>query len=222
MSSLKDKIIRAGYSVKKEISVTVIIDIVLVLITVVAFYFLKNYIVIGAGAGVIVFFTYIYLSRFDSIIKEQDADNIKNFVGVFTFFKIYLKNGYNVYSALKEIMVFSNPFVAEKISTLLFDIDGDKSVKPFIKFARNFNLLLIEQLLISVYQMIDAGSNESYLQQFEMLFAKLSDENYQNDFNQKEKKLSSMTFFPLIGSGLLIVMITLGVLAVIGEMVNGL
>lgn len=222
MSSLKEKIIRAGYSVKKEISVTVIIDIVLVLITVVAFYFLKNYIIIGVGAGVIVFFTYIYLSRFDSIIKEQDADNIKNFVGVFTFFKIYLKNGYNVYSALKEIMVFSNPFVAEKISTLLFDIDGDKSVKPFIKFARNFNLLLIEQLLISVYQMIDAGSNESYLQQFEMLFAKLSDENYQNDFNQKEKKLSSMTFFPLIGSGLLIVMITLGVLAVIGEMVNGL
>lgn len=222
MSKLTENIVSAGYSVKKEITITVIIDVVLAVATALGFLFTSNFIILVVGASLIAIFTYLYLSRFSSILKEQETDNIKNFVMIFTFFKIYLKNGYNIYTALKAIEPFANPFVLEKLSMLTYEMDEDKSVKPFVKFARNFNMLLIEQLMISIYQMIDAGSNESYLLQFEILFNKLSEENYQNEFQKKEKKLLFVTYFPLVGSALLIVMITLGVVAVIGEMVNGL
>lgn len=222
MSKLNEKIVAAGYSVKKEITITIIVDAVLLLGTILGFLFTFNFIILAIGGSMIGLFTYLYLSRFSSILKEQESDNIKNFVMIFTFFKIYLKNGYNIYTALKAIEPFANPFVLEKISMLTFEMDTDKSVKPFVKFARHFNLLLIEQLMISIYQMIDAGSNESYLLQFEILFNKLSEENYQKDFEKKEKRLLFVTYFPLVGSALLIVMITLGVVAVIGEMVNGL
>ena len=222
MSKLKEKIVSAGYSVKKEITIVVIVDVVLGLLTALGFIFINNIVVLAIGVIAIGLFSYLYLSRFSSILKQQEMDNIKNFVMIFTFFKIYLKNGYNIYTALKAIEPFANPFVLEKLSLLTYEMDEDKSVKPFVKFARNFNLLLIEQLMISIYQMIDAGSNESYLLQFEILFNKLSEENYQSEFQKKEKKLMFVTYFPLIGSALLIVMITLGVVAVIGEMVNGL
>ena len=70
--------------------------------------------------------------------------------------------------------------------------------------------------------MVDEGTNLAYLQQFELLFAKLREESLKDELDHKYKSLSSATIFPLIGSALLIVMITFGIIEVIGESLNGL
>ena len=57
--------------------------------------------------------------------------------------------------------------------------------------------------------MIDEGNESAHFLQFEVVFSKLIDDEYRNELMKKTNSLGSMTSFPLIGSGLLIVMITL-------------
>lgn len=223
MSSLKNKIIRSGLNYKKEISILVIINILLLLMIAAILYFYKiDVLIISTSVAFLVLFNFIYLSRYSSLVERDKEENIKNFVSIFTFFRIYINNGYNVYTALKEIGAFANPYVMERLSELIHEIDNDKSVTPFIHFARSFDILIIEQLMINIYQMIDGGNNTSYLRQFELLFSKLSEESYEKEYTKKEKRLNTMTIFPLVASALLIVMICFGVVAIIGEMLNGI
>ena len=218
----KQRLENIGLSYKREILIYVLVVVVLSIGGVGMYFVFHNLILSISPLAIIVLFTFAYFSRYSSMEEKQKIENINDFICLFTYFKTYLQNDYNIYSALKEISAFANPFSLEKITVLINDIDEDKSVEPFVRFARNYNLLIIEQLMISVYQMIDQGNDSSYMRQFEILFNKLSDEQYQKDNERKEKRLSMLTTFPLIGSGLLIVLISIGIIQVIGEMINGL
>ena len=221
MKKLKARIVNLGLNFKKEIALLIIVNIVLLLSTS-SYIFLKNIFCIVLPLIFMAAFSYVYLSRYSSMEEKNKQDNIVDFITLFTFFKTYIKNNYNVYQSLIEISSFASEFSLDKLNILISDMDKDKSVEPFVRFAKNYDLLLIEQLMISVYQMIDQGNNSSYMNQFEILFNKLSEEQYEKEVSRKEKKLSTLTIFPLIGSGLLIVLITIGVVQVIGEMMNGL
>lgn len=218
----KKRLINLGLNIKKEIFLYVLVIVLTIVASGVLFFFFRNIWLIVAPIGLGIVFTYIYFSRYSSMEEKQKIDNINDFVCLFTYFKTYLKNDYNVYSALKEISAFANPFSLEKFNILISEIDNDKSVEPFIRFAKNYDLLIIEQLMISIYQMIDQGNDSSYMRQFEILFTKLSEEQYQKEVERKNKRLSMLTSFPLIGSGLLIVLISIGVMQIIGDMLNGL
>lgn len=139
-----------------------------------------------------------------------------------SFFKTYIKNDYSVYQCFVEISNFTSGLLLERINKLIEEIDNDKSITPFINFSNHFHSMQIEQLMICLYQMVDEGTNLAYLQQFELLFAKLREESLKDELDHKYKSLSSATIFPLIGSALLIVMITFGIIEVIGESLNGL
>lgn len=218
----KERIINLGLNLRKEITLLIILNVSILLIGITLVILLKNLLLLIAIFFVLLVTNYLYISRYQSLENTQKENNLKDLTNIITFFKVYLENGFNVYTSLKEVSEFANPFLHEKLFYLLHQIDEDKSVQPFINFAKNFDELIIEQLFISIYQMVDEGNNSSYLRQFELIFNKLSSEIYNNEFLKKEKRLSSITMFPLIGSGLLIIMITIGVVQVIGEMLYGL
>ncbi len=222
MKKIKNRIINLGLSYRKEITLLMLINVVIIAIGFTVVLFTKKYIAIVFVAVGILLFNYLYLSRYQSLESARKEDNLRDLMNIITFFKVYLKNGLNVYASLKEVSDFANPYLHEKLLFLLHQIDEDKTVQPFINFAHNFDELIIEQLFISIYQMVDEGNDSSYLRQFELIFNKLSNEIYNNEFLKKEKKLTTTTMFPLVGSGLLIVMITIGVVQVIGEMLYGL
>ena len=70
--------------------------------------------------------------------------------------------------------------------------------------------------------MIDEGNDSPYLIQFENTFTKLRNEMYESLIEKRNKDLGNMSVFPLVGSALLIVMISFGVMEVIGGMISGL
>ena len=154
--------------------------------------------------------------------KKRKQDNLIEFVSLFTFFKIYIKNGFGVYSSLKEISSFANSSLKGDIEKLLQDIDEDKTITPFINFAHNFDELIVEEMMISIYQMVDDGSDSNYLLQFELIFDKFSDLLHSGQLSSKDKSLSSLTSSALIGSAYLIIVITVGVITLLGDMINGL
>ena len=222
MSKLKERMSALHISFNKEIVRFVIISVVITVAFLVAILLSKIYYLAIAYLMFMLIFSYFYFSRYKSMEKKQKNDDLIEFVNLFTFFRIYLKNGFGVYSSLKEISSFANQSLKGKLEKLLKDIDEDKTVVPFVNFAHHFEELIVEEMMISIYQMIDDGSESNYLIQFELIFDKFSELLHSKQLNNKDKSLANLTMTSLVGSAYLIIMITIGVVTLIGEMLNGL
>lgn len=220
MKKLKSRIINLRLSYKKEITTGLAISIFLILLGVAGYLLLNSMIYLVSGLLLFLLFNILYFSRYSKMEEEQKDLAKRDFVSLFTFFKIYLHNGYSVYTALKEIQSFADHDLATYLSELIREIDEDKSITPFIHFGRKFDDLIIEEMMISIYQMIDDGSNPTHLSQFDAIFSKVSDLAYEKELEKKKNGLASMSSFPLIGSGLLVLMVTFGIITVMEEMVN--
>ena len=221
LKKLKNRIEAIGLSFKSQLIIFIILNVFIIAFGVLFYLFIRNVVVIAFFLVMIVGLDYVYLTRYKAIEKDNEEALLREWIGLVSFFKVYLKNNYNIYSSLKEISTFASSKLLDRLERLIDRIDNDKSVVPFIEFSREFKSLQIEQLMISLYQMIDEGNDSIRLQQFEIQLNKLRDETYQDELSLKERSLNSMTIFPLIGSGMIIVMITFGVISVIGDMVNG-
>ncbi|MBQ0008845.1 MAG: hypothetical protein KBS97_00985 [Firmicutes bacterium] len=222
MKKLIAKMKRLGLSPKKEFLILGVVNLVLVLVTVLGKMLAKNTVFLIIGPGFAVIFSIMFLTRYDTEINKMHTNNLLEFSDLFNFFRIYIKNGYNVYSALKEISYFANENLKELLSKLLDEIDEDKSVQPFINFAHNFNEIIIEELMISIYQMIDEGEQSNYLTQFEFIFDKFSESLTTKELKKKDSRLGTLSSSALVGSCFLIVVIAIGVVGVIGDMTNGI
>ena len=220
MNKFCDRVSKLGLSPKREIWIAVIFNLIIIAFGALGYWYFKSFIYPGIAGAFLVLFNIIYFTRYHRIEEKIIDETKQEFVMIFTFFKIYVHNGYSVYSALKEISGFANQTLASYIDELLTDIDKDKTITPFIKFGRKFNDLIIEEMMISIYQMVDDGSDSSSLKQFEMIFGKISEVSYEKEISKKRNGLASMSVYPLIGSGILILMITFGIITIMGDMIN--
>ena len=221
MKKIKEKIISLGLSLKKEMMFLIIGNVIILSLSVIPF-LLKNWMLFIPIVVFLFIFNFYFFYRYKNMEKINKQNDLREFVYLFNFFRIYIHNGYSVYSALKEIRVFASSSLGEMLDELISNMDEDKSVTPFINFSRKLDDLVIEEMMVSIYQMIDDGNNSAYLEQFELIFDKYSSIMQENELKNKENRLNAMSYGPLIGSGFLIIMITVGVVSVIGEMINGL
>lgn len=222
MNKFKKRLQNIGLSYKKEMIILIILNIIIISISIVVFSYIKKPIIFAFLLLIDVGMNFVYLNRYKNMESNMEISLHDEFISLLPFYKTYISNGFNVYKAFQELIPFSSEQLKERIEKMITDIDEDKSIKPYINFAKKFKDNEIEQLLICIYQMVDDGNNEKYVNQFEIIFSKLRDEKYKSIIERKDKSLSSMSVFPLIGSALQIVMITFGILSTIGDMINGI
>ena len=70
--------------------------------------------------------------------------------------------------------------------------------------------------------MIDDGESSSYLSQFDLIFDKFSDIFYNKYLQKKNSKLGTIASTALLGSSFLIIVLTIGIISIIGEVINGI
>ena len=153
---------------------------------------------------------------------KEEEEKQSQFVTLFTYFSIYIEDGYNVYNALEAIVPFSSGKVKLALEGLLAQIDEDKSLEPYLSFASNFQSLEIKEVMMAVYQMVDQGGSEVYLHQFRRLFSKLSDGKHQREEKTYLEKLDTLSSLPLVGSGITMIMLMLAILEIMEGMLDGL
>jgi len=122
-----------------------------------------------------------------------------------------------VYSSLNKTIDFANRKIKPLINGLLAEIDQDKSINPYLHFSNNFNNKLVEEIMISIFEMVENGSNFSYINQFTTMF-----ENFKlrNNKANEEKRISIFDRYittSLIGSGLIMIILVFGIVNLIGE-----
>ena len=222
IKKLKGQMLKLGLNPKKEGLILLIANLSFVVLGVVAFIIFKQILYALIGLGVDLVFDLLFLTRYSKQIDEKNTKNLQEFATLFGYFRIFIHNGFSVYSALKELISFANPDLKILLEKLLSEIDEDKTVQPFINFAHEFNEIIVEEMMISIYQLIDDGETSDYLMQFELIFDKFSDLLYQKYLRGKDSKLGTLGSAPLIGSCFLIIVLTIGIISVIGELINGI
>ncbi len=165
-------------------------------------------------------FSFAYFTRYDTLRRKKLNELCNEFVTLFTFFGIYIGDGFTVYNALEKLLDYSGEDVSALLKKLLADIDGDKTVAPYVAFASAFEDLSIREVMVAVYQMVDEGQGGMYLTQFKRLFARLADTRRLIEKNKRLERLDTLSFLPLCGSGLTMLTLTLSILSIMEDMLH--
>lgn len=222
MKKLKNKINSLNLNYKNE-TIKIIITIVLInsLIAFLVIYF-KNIKLIAFTLLATFLVLYIFNINYDKRITRYKQSLENEFVTTLNYIQTYLGNGYNVYQSLNEILEICNDGLNTLFVDLLADIDEDKSVTPFITFANNFSSTLIQQVMISLYLMVENGTDITYISRFAPLFSQLKKDNEQKIVKNINSRYDSLNLLPVIGAAIITVIIIIGIVSIIGGMLNGI
>jgi len=219
-NKLKEIIEFVGLSYKKEILKIAMINVAFVLALLGFFILTKSLItmIIFIIGGLILDFFMLtrYSDKKKAILKNRENE----LIAIVSYFEVYIQNNNNVYQSFNQLLPYCSDWMKEKIETLLNEIDSDKSVQPFINFADNFSQLSIHSLMLSIYQMVDQGENSEQLIQFNIIYDELAKNRNKEMVEQKDKSLSSMSTFPLIGAGLITISLTISILSILGDLID--
>ena len=182
--------------------------------------FLKQVMIAFVGIIALVIINYLifnsYIDKKKAILDEREHE----FIAIISYFQFFITNSYNVYQAFQSLIAYASPWMEEQIQSLILEIDNDKSVKPFINFANKFKNNVAGNVMMSIYQMVDEGENGLHMHQFNSLFQQLSKSQQIELIDSKERNMGSISSYPLIGAGAITVLLTFGIISVMGEMIN--
>ena len=218
LNKLKSLINEIGLSFKREIIYFVSLNLVLASGIVLMVIFKMTNIIIFIYASFIPVVDYLFLSRYQNIKHRIEENRNNEFVSLLSYFEIFISQHYNVYNSLEMLLPYSSTWMHDHIKKLLEEIDLDKSVIPYIRFAKNFTYLVIENVMVSIYQMVDQGESKERLTQFDFMFSSLNDTLMTNKIDSHIKSIESLNAFPLIGAGLITLTITLTIIVLLGEL----
>lgn len=219
-NSLKETIEFVGLSYTKEMLKIIVLNL-LVLGSVALIYFLLNNVVVSIFILIaLIVIDYFLLSRFNDKKKALLKSRENELIAIISYFEVYVQNKNNVYQSFNMLIPYCSPWMKDKIEVLLKEIDEDKTVQPFVNFASNFHQLSTHSLMLSIYQMVDQGENSEQLLQFNVIYDELAKNRNKEMIEQKDKSLSSMSTFPLIGAGLITVSLTISILSILGDLIN--
>lgn len=221
MKKIKNLIEGLNLNYKKEIGILLAIDIFLILGLVGILFLNISFIFIAIYALMIPIFNYYYLNRYQVLKHKKELKLDNEFIELFSYIRIYLFNQETVYTSLKNILEFSSPKMKERIEGLLGSIDEDKTIQPFIDFARLFQNKLIEEVMISLYEMVNTGNSELYLNQFIKVFEDFKNRYEKDKETKRYDKFDRYNMLSLVGSGMIMIILSLAVISLVGEVSNG-
>ena len=221
MKNLRQKIESLSLNFAKEMSILAVVNVLLIAALIAMFFINLSILVIIGIAITIVAFNLFYLNRYNTMIlnKEKKLDN--EFIEIFSYLRIYLYNEETVYSALKNICEFASPKMKDRIEQLLSDIDEDKTVHPFITFARLFQNKVIEEVMIALYEMVNSGNKDIYLNQFIKVFEDFKTRSENENEEKRYRKFDTLNMLSVVGSGYIMVILALCIVTLLGEATNG-
>lgn len=219
-NKLKDTIEFSGLSYGKEMSKIVLLNIVLLMSGTALYLFFKNIIYSMFVLIFIAVIDYVLLSRYNDKKKVIIKNRENELITIISYFDVYIRNNNNVYQCFLLLIPYCSHWMKGRIEELIKDIDKDKTVQPFVSFANNFKNIAIQSLMLSIYQMIDQGESPEQLAHFSLLFDEISKNRNKETVEQKNKSLSNMAVFPLMGAGLITVVLTISILTILGDLID--
>lgn len=209
-----------GKNYKKEVIKILLIDFLFLLVSFGLYYYFRNITYAAAPLGVLAIIDYLLLSSYFSTKKMIEEARIKEFIQIVSYFQIFISNHLNVYQCFKQLIPYSSEWMGKQITFLLQEVDTDKTVQPFVNFAHKFKAPIVENVMLSIYQMVDTGETAEQLNQFSIFFGQLEKSAQKNQLDAKERSLASVDSLPLFGAGIITIIIVISVLTMMGDLID--
>ncbi|MCH5171868.1 MAG: hypothetical protein J1F31_03435 [Erysipelotrichales bacterium] len=222
MPKLKNKILALELNYKKESTKIIAVSIFVFLISVFLSYYLKMYYLSLIGLAAIFIVIEIFSLYYDKKLNQLMRQNETEFVVILNYIQTYLHNGFNVYKSIEATIQYASPWMQNKLGILITEIDSDKTIAPFINFSHSFNSPIIEQVMISLFLMIENGTSDEFILRFAPVFNQLEKDSKHKLVKQIESKFDTLNLLPVVGSALITLLIITGVVGLIGGALNGI
>lgn len=152
----------------------------------------------------------------DKILKSHEDE----FIYFIQYLEIFLSNGYNVYSSFIAIKSFMSYWMQDRIDELTLAIDQDKTIAPYINFSKNFKTPIVSNVMMNIFQMVNQGEDVKKLEQFDLLFIRFFENHQELETIKTKKSMDNLSIFPLIGAGIITIMLIVGVVIIMEDMIN--
>ena len=163
----------------------------------------------------------MFLSKYNLLEEDKRRRLEMEFVEVFSYIRIYLVNKENVYSSIKKASQYTSKEMNEELNKLLIRIDEDKTILPFLDFGHYFKNKVIDEVMIALYQMVDGGYSENFINQFINVFDEFKARSNNEALFKRYSKMGTINQMSLVGSGYLMFVMLLVIINIIGDLTNG-
>ena len=133
-NKFKNYLTSLGFNYKKEIFLIFLFNILSLIAAVVVYYFTKTLYIALCTLLAIPVINFLFYYRYSSKKKYIQSSHEEEFVTIVSYFQIFIANHFNVYTAFKSIIPYCSEWMGDKINIFLFEVDSDKTIKPFIDF----------------------------------------------------------------------------------------
>lgn len=217
----KQKMLKLNLNPRKEFLKFLIGNLIVIALSIALILIFQSLIYLAVLVIGILLYSYAFFYRYDQFEEDKRKRLEVEFVEVFSYLRIYLINKETVYSALTKANEYTSKEMNNKINEFLLKIDEDKSIIPFLEFGKYFHNKTIEEVMISLYQMVDGGYADNYINQFILVFDNLRKRSNEENLHNRYKKMNNLNLITLVGSGYLMLVMLIVIVTVIGEMTNG-
>ena len=169
----------------------------------------------------IIIFVFIIVTFIKS--NEEDKKNKKEvemkeyeFANMLSYLLVFLENNFNVYQSLEMTLSFIKEILVKDVEELINDIDVDKSIEPYQKFASKFKSNIVYQVVMMIYQLDINGYDAKYLNNFPSLISSLKEARVQNMISTRKMNMSFMTIVPIISLMMVILVLIFYILMSVG------
>lgn len=163
---------------------------------------------------------FILCTHYSNKKKEYIVKSQEEFVSLLSYFEVFIANNLNVYHSFESLIPYCSKYMKSLIENLLHEIDSDKTIQPYVNFSHKFSSNIFESIMLSIYQMVENGEDVNYLTQFDMIFNQISLNDSTNKIARKNSELDTANMFPLVGSGIVTVILLASILTIVGDYIN--
>lgn len=220
IKKLKELIAFVGLDYKKEMIKFILVDSIISISAIAILFLFKNILI---SILILLFsliidylFIYLYQNKKKAILQSREDE----FITLIYYFQMFSSNGHNIYHSFELASTYLSKWMQDRITEFLNEMDIDKSVQPFVNFSSNFKLPISNNIMLSIYQMVDSGSIKHQLNEFTILFDSVNKTHQKNLIDKKQRSLDTVSSYPLVGAGLIVVLLMFSILSIMGDMIN--
>jgi hypothetical protein len=140
----------------------------------------------------------------------------------FAFLKVLLMQQRNTYQAWKDFLAYVPQSLKPDIETFVMRLQQDQSITPYLDLAKIFQSLIIEQVLLAIYQLEIQGGNLDYFRHVDYIFEQIDQRFYQQYIRGLEQKLGTMQQYIMVVTGFITFSLLVGVIQIIGGLISGI
>ena len=218
--NIKKTIEYVGLNPKTEVIKFLIITISGSLVSFITYIFLKEIMYLTMSIAFTLFFDYLLFYSYSLKKTKIDESRENEFINLISNFEIFILNKNNVYQSFNKAIPYCSEWMKNNVSRLLKDIDSDKSVTPYVNFAKLFTNNIATNIMLSIYTMVDQGESYEQINNFQILFEQFQKSSVLEKAEKKKRSLSILPSLPLIGAGGITIALTMCIISIIGDFIN--